>query len=641
MPYNVYGGQQDNSAIGIASRTNDGGIDWKDWYSVAGGESAFIAFDPDAPELVYGGTYQGNISTWSRTSREQKSIKEYPELGLSIAPKDSKYRYNWNAPIITSPHDRATVYHAGNVVFKTTNQGINWTIVSPDLTKNEVEKHGPGGAPYTNEAAGGENYNTLTALVESQHEQGVLYAGSDDGLLHITKNGGESWENITPPGIKDGIINSIDISQHNPATAYVVIMRYKSMDLNSHIFKTNDYGQTLTRIVNGLNDPNGFARVVRADKKQQGLLYAGTETGLYVSNDDGAFWQRLKLNLPVVAINDLIIQDNDLVAATSGRGFWILDDLGALQNNSRYSKAIEMVTPKDTYRIFGGNSKAVGQGQNPRSGVTFDYYLKNNIDSLTLTLEVLENDKVIRTYTNKKKSNFKSWPGGPSKPQILPSKKGVNRFTWDFRRAPLPSIHKVFIFGGLAGSRVAPGKYTLRMTLGDVVSETEATILPNPKVLSSAEDFVAQQKMLVSIENTVKEMHESVNEMRSAKTQLSHYAKLLKDSKNADSLLEKGKELTKRINSWEENLIQAKQKTFQDVINFNNKLNAQLIQLKSYIDQANPKVTNGAKERFNDLMKDWQVYKNERDTIINTEMQAYNSLFKTLAIPALILDEKQ
>ena len=640
VPYNVYGGQQDNSAIGIASRTNDGGIDWKDWYSVAGGESAFIAFDPDAPELVYGGTYQGNISTWSRTSREQKSIKEYPELGLSIAPKDSKYRYNWNAPIITSPHDRATVYHAGNVVFKTTNQGINWTIVSPDLTKNEVEKHGPGGAPYTNEAAGGENYNTLTALVESQHEEGVLYAGSDDGLLHITKNGGESWENITPPGIKDGIINSIDISQHNPATAYVVIMRYKSMDLNSHIFKTNNYGQTWTKIVKGLNDPNGFARVVRADKKQQGLLYAGTETGLYVSNDDGAFWQRLKLNLPVVAINDLIIQDNDLVAATSGRGFWILDDLGALQYNSSYSKAIEMVTPKDTYRIFGGNSKAIGQGQNPRSGVTFDYYLKNNIDSLTLTLEVLENDKVIRTYTNKKKSNFKSWPGGPSKPQILPSKKGVNRFTWDFRRAPLPSIHKVFIFGGLAGSSVAPGKYTLRMTLGDVISETEVTILPNPKVISSAEDFVAQQKMLVSIENTVKEMHESVNQMRSAKTQLSHYAKLLKDSKNADSLLEKGKELTKRINSWEENLIQAKQKTFQDVINFNNKLNAQLIQLKSYIDQANPKVTNGAKERFDDLMNDWQVYKNERDTIINTEMQAYNSLFKTLAFPALILDEK-
>lgn len=640
VPYHVYGGQQDNSAIGIASRTNDGGIDWKDWYSVAGGESAFIAFDPDAPELIYGGTYQGNISTWSRTSREQKSIKEYPELGLSIAPKDSKYRYNWNAPIITSPHDRATVYHAGNVVFKTTNQGMNWTIVSPDLTKNEVDKHGPGGAPYTNEAAGGENYNTITALVESQHEQGVLYAGSDDGLLHITKNGGESWTNITPNGIKDGIINSIDISQHNPATAYIVIMRYKSMDLNSHVFKTNDYGQTWTKIVTGLNDPNGFARVVRADKKQQGLLYAGTETGLYVSNDDGAYWQRLKLNLPVVAINDLMIQDNDLVAATSGRGFWILDDLGALQNKRSYSKAIEIVTPKDAYHIFGGNSKAVGQGQNPRSGVTFDYYLNKNVDSLELMLEVLQNSEVIRTYTNKKDPSFKSWPGGPSKPQVLGSKKGVNRFTWDFRRDPLPSIHKVFIFGGLSGSRVAPGKYTLRMTLGDVVSETEATILPNPKVLSSSEDFVAQQKILVSIENTVKEMHESVNQMRSAKTQLTTYAKLLKNNTNTDTLIEKGEELLKRINRWEENLIQAKQKTFQDVINFNNKLNAQLIQLKSYIDQANPKITKGAKERFDDLMNDWEVYKNERDTIINTEMKAYNVLFKTLNIPALILDDK-
>jgi hypothetical protein len=248
MPYNVYGGQQDNSAIAIASRTNDQGIDWKDWYSVAGGESAFIAFDPNNPETVYGGTYQGNISKWTKTSREQKSIKEYPELGLSIAPKDAKYRYNWNAPIISSPHDRATIYHAGNVVFKTTNSGLSWETISPDLTKNETDKHGPGGGPYTNEAAGGENYNTLTALVESEHEQGVLYAGSDDGLLHITKNDGETWENITPKGIKDGIINSIDVSVHDPATAYIVVMRYKSMDLSSYIFKTTNYGKSWKKL---------------------------------------------------------------------------------------------------------------------------------------------------------------------------------------------------------------------------------------------------------------------------------------------------------------------------------------------------------------------------------------------------------
>jgi photosystem II stability/assembly factor-like uncharacterized protein len=640
VPYNVYGGQQDNSAIAIASRTNDAGIGWKDWHSVAGGESAFIAFDPNNPETVYGGTYQGNIGKWTKTSREQKSIKEYPELGLSIAPKDAKYRYNWNAPIISSPHNRTTIYHGGNVVFKTTDEGINWTTISPDLTKNETEKHGAGGGPYTNEAAGGENYNTLTALVESEHEEGVLYAGSDDGLLHITKNGGATWENITPKGIKDGIINSIDISPQNPAKAYVVIMRYKSMDLNSYVFKTNNYGQTWTKIVNGLEDPNGFARVVRADKNSPGLLYAGTETGLCVSNDDGAHWQRLKLNLPIVAINDLTLQDNDLVAATSGRGFWILDDLSVLQNMNSNHKAIQLFKPKATYRIFGGNSKAVGQGQNPKSGVTFDYYLDKAADSLDLKVAILQNSKVIRTYTNKKQKGFKSWPGGPSKPQILPSKKGYNRFTWDFNREALPSIHKVFIFGGLSGSSVAPGNYTLRLTLEEDTVETEITILPNPVMNSNSQDFVAQQKMLVSIENTIREMHASVNQMRSTKTQLDTYAKLLKDNTNAVSLIEKGDALTKRINRWEENLIQANQKTFQDVINFNNKLNAQLIQLKSYIDQADPKITNGATTRFNDLMKDWQVYKNERDAIIETEMNAYNTLYKSLDIPALIIQEK-
>lgn len=639
VPYNVYGGQQDNSAIAIASRTADGGIDWKDWYSVAGGESAFIAFDPDDPETVCGGTYQGNISKWTKSSREQKSIKEYPELGLSIAPEDSRYRYNWNAPIISSPHDRQTIYHAGNVVFKTTDGGISWTTVSPDLTRNEADKHGPGGGPYTNEAAGGENYNTITALVESQHEEGVLYAGSDDGLLHVTKDGGASWENITPKEISDGIINSIDISEHDPAVAYVVVMRYKSLDLSSYVFKTADYGATWTKIVNGLDDPNGFARVVRADKNKAGLLYAGTETGMYVSNDDGAFWQRLNLGLPVVAINDLIIQDNDLVAATSGRGFWILDDLGVLQNMAAEENAVALFPPKDSYRIFGGTSRAVGQGQNPPSGVTFDYYLGQDADTLDLKLEVLQGTEVIRTYTNKAPKGFRSWPGGPSKPRVLPSKKGYHRFTWNFSRESIPAIDKVFVFGGHSGSSVAPGVYTLRLSLGEETVETTATILPNPAVQSTPEDFAEQQAMLVQIEETLVEMHESVIQMRSAKTQLAKYADLLEGQETAEPLIEKGEELLKRINSWEENLIQAKQKTFQDVINFNNKLNAQLIALKSYIDQADPEVTDGAKDRLRDLLDDWQVYKEERDAIISTEMMAYNQLYKSLDIPALIIEK--
>lgn len=641
VPYHVYGGQQDNSAIGIASRTNGAGIDWKDWYSVAGGESAFIAFDPDQPDVVFGGVYQGLIAKWDRVTKEEKLIMQYPELGLSIAPMDAKYRHNWNAPIITSPHNSRTIYHAGNIVFKSTDEGMSWTEVSPDLTKNEKDKQGPGGGPYTNEAAGGENYNTITALVESQHEQGVLYAGTDDGLLHITKNGGQNWTNITPKSIPDGIVNSIDVSEHDPAIVYVVMMRYKSMDLNPYIFKSNDYGQTWAKIVNGINDQHTFVRVVRADKKKKGLLYAGTETGLYISIDDGANWQNIQLGLPVVPINDLIIHDNDLVAATAGRGFWIFDDLGAIQNLNTNKKSVQIFKPKDTYRLFGGSIDKFtpGLGQNPKQGVTFDYYLEKEADSLKLKLEVLENGKVIRSYTNQKPKGFKSWPGGPSAPELLPSKKGYNRFTWDFERDPIPSIDGVFVFGGHNGSRVAPGNYTLKLSLEDEISETEVTILPNPNIKSTAQDFAEQQEMMATIESTLTEMHESVNKMRSAKSQLEHYAKLLKDNKEADSLLKIGKGLLKRISSWEENLIQPKQKTFQDVINFNNKLNAQLLFLKGSLDAADPEVTEGSKVRLQDLLKDWKVYKDERDAIIDIEMKAYNEMYKLLNIPALILKD--
>ncbi|MGF1558528.1 MAG: glycosyl hydrolase [Flavobacteriaceae bacterium] len=641
VPYNVYGGQQDNSAIAIASRTNDYGIDWKDWYSVAGCESAFLAFDPDNPEIVFGGCYQGIIEKWVRAAQTAKPIQEYPELGLSIAPKDFKFRYNWNAPIITSPHDRSTIYHAGNVVFRSRDAGNSWTVISTDLTRNDKSKQGPGGGPYTNEAAGGENYNTLMSLVESPHEQGVLWAGSDDGLLHITKDGGENWENITPPSLGEAIINSIEVSPHNPATAYIVAMRYKAMDLNSYIFKTTDYGKTWAKITTGLNGEHTFARVVREDQKRKGLLYAGTETGLFISLDDGLNWHPFQLNLPVVPINDLYIQTNDLVAATAGRSFWILDDLAAIQNIDATKQSITIFQPKDTYLLVGGSSEkpVPGLGDNPKSGVTFDYYIDKDADSLDLKLEVLQNGKLLRTVTNKKPKDFKSWPGGPSKPQVLPSKKGFNRFTWDFGKQELPAIDKVFVYGDYGGSRVAPGTYTLRMTLNENSSETEVTLLANPKIQATTADYQEQQEVLAQIEGTIKSIHESVNQMRTAKSQLEGYAQLLKDNDTAKDLLEKGKTLAKRITSWEENLIQPKQKTFQDVINFNNKLNAQLMDLKGYVDVAEPKVTKGAKERLQDLLAQWKTFENERNAIVDREMVAYNAAFKALDLPAIIIPE--
>ena len=641
VPYNVYGGQQDNSAISIKSRTNGQGINWKDWHSVSGCESAFLAFDPNDPELIYGGCYQGIIEKFVTSSKEAKAIKEYPELGLSIEPVDFKYRYNWNAPIISSSHDRKTIYHAGNVVFRTNDEGQTWKVISPDLTRNIKEQQGPGGGPYTNEAAGGENYHTLMALVESEHEEGTLWAGSDDGLVHITRNAGETWENVTPANMKEGIVNSIEVSPHDAATAYIVLMRYKLMDLKSYIYKTNDYGKSWTLVVNGMDDPHSFTRAVRADKKVKGLLYAGTETGLYLSHNDGADWKKIQLNLPVVPINDLIIQDNDLVVATAGRSFWILDDLAPLQSMKMIQRGDMVLQPKDAYLLFGGSSdKPVsGLGQNPKQRVSIDYYLSESADSSDLTLEILKGDIVIRSYSNAVDKDFKTWEGGPSKPAVIPSKEGFNRFTWNFNKETLPSIDKVFVYGNYSGSRVGPGAYKIRLTRDSSSFETTVNVLANPKINASAEDYMQQQQMLDQVESLIKEIHNSVNGIRSVKSQLLSYNDLLKDNKDASELRTQGDSLISRIDTWERNLIQPDQKTFQDVINFNNKLNAQLMHLKSYLDQSVPAPTTGAKTRLSDLTAEWKVFQEEQNTIVKTEMLNYNKSFKALGLPALIMKE--
>ncbi len=640
FPYFVYGGQQDNSAIAIASRTNDQGVDWKDWYSVAGCESAYLAFDPDNPEVILGGCYQGIIERWMAASREGKSIKEYPELALGNVPADFKYRYNWNAPIVTDPFDVNTVYHAGNVVFKTTDAGNSWDVISSDLTRDNPEQQGPGGGPYTNEAAGGENYNTIMYLAASPHERGVLWVGSDDGLVHLTRNGGTSWENVTPKGMPEGIVNSIEVSPHDPATAYMVLMRYKFMDLKSYVYKTTDYGTSWSVITEGLSDPNGFVRVVREDPERAGLLYAGTETGLYISLNGGAQWQAFQLNLPVVPINDLTIRQNDLVAATAGRSFWILDDLAPLQHLANPGQGLGLATPRDTYLYVGGYQEkpSPGQGQNPKSGVIVNYYLPKKLDTVSLQLDILKGGKVIRSYSNQPDKGFKSWPGGPSKPQVLPSEAGMNRFVWDFRKEGLPAVDKVFVYGDYRGSYVGPGAYSVRLTLDSEVMEQSFNVMPHPKIQADAAAYAEQQEALDKIESAIRDIHEGVNQLRSVKTQLKAYASLLESNEDAAELLEMGKDLLERIDEWEQKLIQPKQKTFQDVINYHNRLNAELMNLKSYVDAADPVLTQGAKERMQDLLGEWNGLAMEKNGIVNEGMAAYNAKYRELGLPALIME---
>ena len=642
VPYHVYGGQQDNSAIGIASRTNGRGITWKDWYSVAGCESAYLAFDPNNPETVFGGCYQGIIDRWSRSTAASKSIKEYPELNLGNVPKDFKYRFNWNAPIISSPHDRSVIYHAGNVVFKTLDGGINWEVISPDLTRNDKAHQGPGGGPYTNEAAGGENYNTLMYLTESPHEKGVLWAGSDDGLVHLTRDGGINWSNVTPKELPEAIVNSIEVSPHDPATAYITVMAYKFNNLKPMVYKTSDYGVSWVKRVSGIDDQT-VVRVVREDKEVEGLLYAGTEAGLYISFNGGVFWQKIQLNLPIVPINDLTIQDNDLIAATAGRSFWILDDLGAFQGSKgKFEKDLMLFQPKKTYRIFGGSTDEPrpGLGQNPKSGVLIDYYLSEKKDSASLHLKVINSaGKVIRSLSNGPEE-FVSWPGGPQKPVLMPTKRGVNRVVWDFTRAPLPSIDKVFVYGNYSGGHVAPGTYTLRLILDQDSVETTVEILADPRVQASLNDYVSQQEMMISIEQAIKEIHEAVNDMRSAKSQIEYYQSMLEESAVAPEIIELGGDIIAQIEAWEGALIQPDQKTFQDVINFHNQLNAQWMNLKDYVDSADPILTAGAKERFNDLKGQWISFQQTKNQIINEEMEQFNQLYKALDLPMIMIPNR-
>ena len=636
VPYHVYGGQQDNSAIGILSRDSDSGIDWKDWYSVAGCESAFLAFDPENPQTIYGGCYQGIIEKWDRRTKTGKEIKEYPELSLGNVPSEFKYRFNWNAPILSSPHNRNTIYHAGNVIFKSKDGGINWEVISPDLTRNNKNQQVPGGTPFTNEAAGGENYNTLMSLSLSPHDSKVIWAGSDDGLIHITQDGGENWKNVTPRGLKEGIINSIEVSPHDPATAYITLMRYKFMDLMPYIFKTKDYGLNWELITDGIKGEHTFVRVVRADPKVPGLLYAGTETGFYISYDEGENWESFQNNLPIVPINDLFIRDNDLIAATAGRSFWILDDISPLQEQKNIN-GLHLVTPKKGYRIFSRKtSKNSFQGTNPLSGIILDYYLPEVSDSLNITLEIIDGDEVIRTYSSVKEKSNKSWPGGPGPKEILPKKQGFNRFHWDLRRESLPSVEKVFVYGSYSGSRVSPGNYKAKLKVNEKEKVVKINVLPNPNLSISKSDFDKQQELLVKIENSIRDVHESVTNMREVQEQLKHYQQYLSKNKSYEALISKANYIEEKLKTWEVNLIQPNQKTFQDVINFHNKLNAEWMYLKEYVDSEDPKVTQGAEIRHNDLNNKWLEYKIQLQEIIDKDFKDFETEFKSNNIPALI-----
>ena len=639
FPYYVYAGQQDNSSVAVPSSTSGRGIDWSDWYHAAGCESAYLAFDPDNPVEIYGGCYQGLIEKLNVMTRKSRSIMAYEYLGLGSVAKDQKFRFNWNAPIFASPHDPQTIYHAGNVLFKTNNGGDTWDIMSPDLTRNDVEKQSWGSVPFTNEAAGGEVYNTILYSVESPHAAGTIWTGSDDGLIHITRNDGRDWKNITPRSMDEGMVNAIEISPHDPGTAYVAFTKYKYGDLTPYIYKTTNYGNSWTMRTKGI-PKDAFVRVVREDPNKKGLLYAGTETGLYLSDDQGKSWQQFQLNLPVTPITDLTIRNNDLVASTQGRAFWILDDLTPLhQYASNIEKAsVHLFKPRTAYRTTSGSGKSTTMGQNPPNGAVILYHLSESFEKDTqLKLEVLNKDgDVIRAITNKSGTSAKVFDGSYS-PQTIPAKKGVNRFIWNFRIDDLTTVPDVSFYGGYSGYQIGPGDYTIQLTLGDKTVSQLLEIKSDPRVDIRDRDTEAHQQLMADLYGRINDLHASIVKARSIRDQIMTMNKRLKEKNVPADLIAAGQSAIDAINQWEGYVMQTDMETFQDVVNFLNRLNSHMINLLQTIDGSDPPLTQGQRDRYGDLVEDWDAYKEKFEGILSNEISEFNHLYQQTGLPAVII----
>ncbi len=661
FPYRVYGGQQDNTSVMIESRnTYGGGITEKNWTASAGGESAFIAFNPNNPRYVFGGSYQGTIAVLDQYAQDEKPVMEYPMQYQAQKPRDMKYRFNWNAPILASMHDTTTYYHGGNRLFHTTNLGQSWEPVSPDLTRNDTAKQGLGGFPYTNEGAGGENYNTLMYIAESRHEKDVLWVGSDDGLVHLTRDGGKTWTNVTPKELGETIINCIEVSPHDKATVYIATTRYKFNDFAPAIYRTKDYGKTWTKIVTGIG-PDAYTRAVREDPVRKGLLYAGTETGFYISYNDGANWTNLNLNLPVTPITDLKVHQNDLIAATAGRSFWILDDITPFQqfNEKILTDSLFVYKPKDTYRVTGQSpmDKVYGEdeeegdesgeylpaGTNPANGVVIQYYLPSRLDTATaVSLEILD-DKgtLIRKFVTKKDPKFVEFPGGPPRDPVVQTKAGMNRFVWDMRSETLPAVDRIFIEGSYRGRKVAPGVYQARLKVRDKEQTVSFTILPDPRIKATSAEYAKQQQLLIATENGVKEIHTAVNQMRKAQSQVNSLISLVEGMPEYKIVIDSGKALVKRIQDWQELLVQTRAQSNDDVINFDNKLSASFIFLKGEADANRPQVTAGQEFRLKEMQDEWAKYKTTMDKLINQDVAAFNQLCRKLNIEKVTIPKSK
>lgn len=657
-PYWLYGGQQDNSPVAIPSRTGGQGIQREDWYEPAGCESAHVAIDPRNPDITYGGCYGGSIGRYDRALDVEEEVMRWPQMAVGRGAKDLDYRFQWNAPIMLSPHDPDVLYHASNIVHRSTDGGHSWEDISPDLTRDDETKQGMAGGPITKDNTGVEVYGSIFALEESSQEPGTLWAGSDDGLVHITRDNGKTWQDITPKAMPEwGTVNAIALSAHAPGRAFIAVHRYREDDFTPYLFRTNDYGRTWTRLTSGSNGipSDHFVRAIAEDPDRRGLLYVGTEYGLYVSFDDGRAFQPLQLNLPVTPITDLAVKDQDLVVATQGRSLWILDDLTPLhQITDQVARAeYHLFTPRTTIQFAGGGGNArPGEpaGENPPYGAMIYYVLPDGLDEdgdevPEVTLEILDGEgNVLRTLSSQKgeytaPSIWRRLFPELFEPRTLTAHEGMNRYVWDLRLSDPKMVQDAVLWGSPRGPEVPPGTYQARLAIGDWSQTVSFEVRADPRLTAPQEAHEARFALAKEVYDDLIRSHEVISQARAVRDQ----AKAIAEVSGNEVIRETADALAAKLTEVETSVLQTQSKAPQDVLNFTPKLDNQLLYLMGIVESAQGEPTRASVERYNDLAEQLAAIEEQLVDILQNDLDKFQNLvdsteMERVVVPTASLD---
>ncbi len=623
FPYRIYGAQQDNTALRISHRSSDAAITEADWEPTAGGESAHLAPDPKNNQLVYGGTYKGYMNRLDHTTGQTISTNVWPDNPAGSGAEVMKYRFNWNYPVTFSRHDSNVLYAGSNYLHATTDGGQSWKTISPDLTRGIPETIESSGGPITQDNTGAEFYSNIFVISESILEKGVIWTGSDDGLIHVTRDNGVTWENVTPPASlspKLNMINCIDPSPFKKGTVYVAATSYKFGDYTPYLYKTDDYGKTWKLITNGIKD-NYYTRAIRADKTREGLLYAGTEWGMFVSFDDGESWSSFQLNLPITSIRDLHVRDNDLIAATHGRSFWMIDDLTPLHQLSDEVRNSDfyLYQPDMAYRMHqsGGwqepDTKLVGE--NHPNGAIINFYLYDIKEGDQVSLDILEMDgTVIRSFSNTAKPDKLN----PASTQKLEVTKGGNRMVWNMRYPGFQEFEgMVFYSSPNVGPKAVPGNYKVRLTYNGQSMEQEFSIVKDPRIPNTQKDFQDQFDFLMAVRDQVTRANNAIINIRNIKKDLDYLKAKTKDNPELQKM---ATDFETELSVIENNIHMTKNQSRQDPLNYGIRINNRIAFLLADSQRGDQRPTQQAKAFFAEVTKE-----------LDTEISALNRLIQERA----------